>query len=209
VTTILLADDHQALREGLRTALEGVASLRVVGAASTGEEALALVRALRPDVLLLDIQLPEGDGLGVLRQLRGEAFATQIVMFTAHDDDAHVAAALGAGATGYLLKDIALPQLIHAIHTAARGRRVLSTTIAARLSGRSGLLVNPHASQLTPREHEVLGMLASGMRNRAIAQRLCVSEATVKFHTLNLYQKLHSSSRVEALNRARQWGLLR
>jgi DNA-binding NarL/FixJ family response regulator/signal transduction histidine kinase len=207
-TTVLLVDDHQALRDGLCAALEAVADLHVAGVASTGEEALALAHALRPDVLLLDIQLPQEDGLDILRRLRADALSTQVVMFTAHDDDARVAAALAAGATGYLLKDIALPELARAIRAAARGRRVLSPAIAARLSGRAGLLVNPHASQLTAREHEVLEMLANGMRNRAIAQRLCVSEATVKFHLINLYQKLHSSSRVEALNRARQWGLL-
>lgn len=208
VITVLLADDHPALREGLRQTLDATPGIQVVGAASSALEAAALVRGLQPDVLLLDIRLPDEDGLSVVRQIHADALSTQVVMFSAHNDDAYVVAALHAGAAGYLNKDVATPQLVGAIRAVAAGRRVFSPAIAARLKGREGLLVNPHAGRLTPREREILTMLSEGLRYRAIAQRLCVTEATVKFHVLNLYQKLQSTSRVEALNRARQWGLL-
>lgn len=207
--TVLLADDHPALREGLRQALDAIPGIQVVGAASTVREARELMSMHQPDVMLLDMRLPDDDSLALLRETRPEATATQVVMFTAYNDDAHVVAALQAGATGYLSKDIATPHLIAAIRAAASGRRVFSPDIAARLRGREGLLVNLQAGRLTPREREILAMLAEGLRYRAIAQRLCVTEATVKFHVLNLYQKLQSSSRVEALNQARQWGLLK
>ncbi len=206
--TVALADDHPALREGLRQTLGATQGLRVVGVAASAAEALALAHERVPDVLLLDMRLPDGDGLEVVRELRREAISTQIVIFTAHGDDAQIIAALQAGATGYLRKDIAIADLVTAIRAAAAGRQVFSPAIAARLHGREGMLVNTRAGQLTPREREVLGMLAAGMRYRAISQRLSVSEATTKFHVLNLYQKLQSSSRVEALNRAREWGLL-
>jgi DNA-binding NarL/FixJ family response regulator len=130
-------------------------------------------------------------------------------VFTALNDDAQIIAALQAGAAGFLSKDIPLAELLAAIRAAAAGRSVYSSAIAERLRRREGLLVNTRASQLTPREQEVLALLARGLRYRAIAQRLLVSEATVKFHVLNLYQKLQSTSRVEALNRAREWGILR
>lgn len=205
--TVLLADDHPALREGLRQSLDATPGIQVVGAASSAREATALVRLHQPDILLLDIRLPDEDGVSVLRQIHADALATQVVMFTAHNDDAYVVAALHAGAAGYLNKDVATPQLVGAIRAVAAGRRVFSPEIATRLKGREGLLVNPRAGRLTPREREILLMLAEGLRYRAIAQRLCVTEATIKFHVLNLYQKLQSSSRVEALNRAREWGL--
>lgn len=207
--TVLLADDHPALREGLRQTLNAAPGLRVVGVAASATEAITLARTYAPDVLLLDMKLPDGDGLEVVRQLRREAISTQVVIFTALGDDAEIIAALQVGASGYLRKDIAITDLITAIRAAATGRHVFSSAIAARIHGREGLLVNTHAGQLTPREREVLDMLAAGLRYRAIAERLSVSEATVKFHVLNLYQKLQSSSRVEALNRAREWGLLR
>ncbi len=207
--TVFLADDHPATREGLRQALSATPTLRVVGVASTARETILLVRERSPEVLLLDMQLPDQDGLVALRELRAQAIATQIIIFTAFGDDANVAAALREGAVGYLSKDMPIPQLVEAIQAAAAGHSVFSPNIAARLQGRMGLLVNPHVGRLTPREHETLEMLAQGMRYRAIAQRLCVSEATVKFHAMNLYQKLQSSSRVEAINQARKWGLLR
>jgi DNA-binding NarL/FixJ family response regulator/signal transduction histidine kinase len=206
--TVLLADDHPALREGLRQSLDATPGLRVVGVAATAAETVALTRERAPDVLLLDWRLPDADGLVVARQLRQAAVSTQVVLFTAQGDDARVMAALQAGATGYLLKDIPMAELVASIRAAAAGRRVFSSTVAARLQGREGMLVNPHARQLTTREREILDLLASGLRYRAIAGRLSISEATVKFHVLNLYQKLQSSSRVEALNRAREWGLL-
>jgi DNA-binding NarL/FixJ family response regulator len=206
--TVLLVDDHPALREGLRQTLDAVPGIHVVGAAASAHEAIALVRLHQPDVLVLDMRLPDEDGLFVLRQVHADARATQVLVFTAHIDDAHVAAALHAGAAGYLNKDVATSQLVASIKAVASGRRVFSSEIASRVRQREGLLVNPRASHLTPREREILALLAEGLRYRAIAGRLSVTEATIKFHVLNLYQKLQSSSRVEALNRARQWGLL-
>lgn len=206
--TVLLADDHPAVREGLRIGLSKVAGVEVAGMAASGPEAVEMACGLRPDVLLLDMHMPGEDGLGVLRRLRDASLATRVIMLTAHASDANIAEALRAGAAGYLQKDIEMPRLVEAIRAVMQGRPAFSPGVASRLRERVGLLVNVRAGQLTSREREILQMLATGMRYRAIAQRLCIAEATVKFHTVNLYQKLHSSSRVEALNRAREWGLL-
>jgi DNA-binding NarL/FixJ family response regulator len=206
--SVLLADDHPAVRDGLRLALSATAEIRVVGAAASGREALELAQALRPNVLLLDVQMPDGDGLAVLRQLRQAGLPVKAIVLTAHATDASIAEAMQAGAIGYLQKDVETPRLIEAIRRGAQGRPVFSPEVAERLHRRVGLLVNLQAGRLTPREREVLQLLATGMRRRAIAQRLGVSEATIKFHVLNLYQKFQTSSRVEALNRAREWGLL-
>jgi DNA-binding NarL/FixJ family response regulator len=205
--TVVLADDHPATREGLRHALASVDTVRVIGVATVGAEAVSLVRELTPDIVLLDLQMPQGDGLWVLGQLRALGSSARVVMLTAYGGDAQIAAALNAGAVGYLQKDIAIPQLIECIRAVALGHRVFSPAIADRLQGHVGFLVNVQAGGLTPREREVLHLLAAGTRYRGIAQQLSISEATVKFHVLNLYQKLQSSSRVEALNRAREWGL--
>ncbi|MGH2517516.1 MAG: response regulator, partial [Ktedonobacterales bacterium] len=206
--TVVLADDHPAMREGLRLVLAKAPRLHVVGMAASGDEAMELTRALRPDVLLLDVQMPGEDGLAVLRRLRAEDLPTRVVMLSAHATDANVAEAVRAGARGFLQKDIEAPKLVDAITRIMEGRTVFSPAIAGRLYERAGLLANVHAGQLTAREHEVLRLLATGLTYRASAERLCISVATVKFHTLNLYQKLQASSRVEALNHARDWGLL-
>ena len=205
---IVLADDHPALRSGLRLALSKVAGLRVIGTASSGGEALLLTRELCPDILLLDVQLPDLDGISILRKLRLEQIPVRVVMLTAHFGDAYITEALRSGAMGFLNKDIEIADLAQAIRMAYHGRLALSPTIADRLRDRSGLLVNPQASHFTPREREVLKLLASGLHYQAIGRQLCISPATVKFHSINLYQKLQSHSRVEALNQAREWGLL-
>jgi len=207
--TVALADDHPATREGLRASLDATPGLRVVGVAGDARGAVALAHERAPDVMLLDMRLPDTDGLAALEEIRALASATQVIICTAFADDANIAAALRAGAIGYLSKETPIPQLIEAIRLAATGRPVFSPDIAARIHERAGLLVNPTVGRLTPREHETLEMLAQGMRYHAIAERLGVSAATVKFHVLNLYQKLQSSSRMEAINQARVWGLLR
>jgi DNA-binding NarL/FixJ family response regulator len=207
--TIVLADDHPALRSGLRLALSKVAGFQVVGTASSGAEALIMARELRPDIVLLDVQMPDQDGISVLRKLRLEQVPVRVVMLTAHFADAYITDALQNGAAGFLYKDVEIEDLAQAIRLAHRGHLALSPSIAARLRDRSGLLVNPAASHFTGREREVLDLLADGMRYQAIGRQLCISQATVKFHVVNLYQKLQSHSRVEALNQAREWGLLR
>jgi DNA-binding NarL/FixJ family response regulator/signal transduction histidine kinase len=207
--TIVLVDDHPALRSGLRLALSKVAGLQVIGTASSGAEALIMARELHPDILLLDVQMPDQDGISVLRKLRLEQVPVRVVMLTAHFADAYITEALQNGAAGFLYKDVEIEDLAQAIRLAYRGHLALSPSIAARLRDRSGLLVNPAASHFTAREREVLDLLSGGMRYQAIARQLCISQATVKFHVINLYQKLQSHSRVEALNRAREWGLLR
>ena len=207
--SLVLADDHPALRSGLRLALSKVPGVQVVGTAASGREALLLVEKLRPDILLLDVQLPDQDGIAVLRELHRERITTRVVMLTAHFADAYVTEALQNGAAGFLNKDIEIEDLVLAIRMAHHGRQALSPAIAARMRDRAGLLVNPQASHFTAREREVLKLLAGGLHYQAIGRQLCISEATVKFHTINLYQKLQSHSRVEALNRAREWGLLR
>jgi DNA-binding NarL/FixJ family response regulator len=206
--TLLLADDHQVTREGIRAVLVADPTLRVVGVATSAIEAVAMVRDLAPDVLLLDLQLPDESGIAVLRRLRAEALPTRVAILSAHTGDANVAEAIKAGAVGYLRKDIAATALLSAVRAIAKGRPVFTPDIASRLRERAGLLANLRASALTPREEEVLRLFAAGLGYRTIAQRLSVSVATVKFHAAHLYQKLQASTRVEALNHAREWGLL-
>jgi DNA-binding NarL/FixJ family response regulator len=153
--------------------------------------------------------MPDQDGISVLRKLRLEQVPVRVVMLTAHFADAYITEALQSGASGFLYKDVEIEDLAQAIRLAYHGHLALSPSIAARLRDRSGLLVNPAASHFTAREREVLDLLSGGMRYQAIGRQLCISEATVKFHVINLYQKLQSHSRVEALNRARECGLLR
>lgn len=207
--TILLADDHPTIRDGLQLAFTRAAGFELLGAAASAQEAVELARTLRPDVLLLDMHLPDDDGLSVLRQLRDHHLPTRTVILTAHIDDAHIAEALQAGAAGYLEKGLATRRLVEAVQAAAQGRLALSPAIAARMRAREGLFVNPAAGHLTVREREVLPLLAAGLSYSAIAERLSISVATVKFHIIHLYQKLQCSTRIQALNRAREWGLLR
>lgn len=200
---ILIVDDHPIVRDGLRTVLETEADFVVVGEASSGAEALRLVRELSPDVLLLDLEMPNGDGVETLRRLREVGLVLPTLIFTAFDEDERIIDAVRAGANGYLLKGAPRDELFNAVRVIGSGGSLLQPAVAVRLMQR---VADP--DPLTPREREVLALLAAGHANRAIAKRLVVTERTVKFHVSSILAKLSVTNRTAAVAAARQRGLL-
>ena len=202
---ILIADDQSLVRAGFRLILESQPDLEVVGEARDGEEAVAMARRTRPDVILMDIRMPRLDGLEATRRIVSNGSPPcRIVMLTTFDLDEYVYAALRAGACGFLLKDVTPEQLIAAIRLVASGDALLAPSITRRLIERyatrnsdSGL--NHDLAALTPRELDVLRLMARGLGNPEIAERLSVSEATVKTHVAHVLEKLQVDNRVQAV----------
>jgi NarL family two-component system response regulator LiaR len=201
VITVLIADDHAVVREGLRSFLDVQEGVEVVGEAEDGEAAVAAVERLVPDVVLMDLVMPQMDGLAALRRLREISPSTRVVVLTSYAQDEKVLAAIRAGAAGYLLKDVRPPELVEAIRRAADGEAWLHPTAAARLMrelAERGAAEEADAARLTPRELEVLRLIAQGKSNKAIAAELVVSEKTVKTHVSNILAKLHLADRTQA-----------
>jgi DNA-binding NarL/FixJ family response regulator len=212
---VLLADDQALFREGLHTLLSLQADLDVVGEAHNGAEAVRLAAELKPDVVLMDVQMPELDGVAATRRLHAELPACRVILLTTFDDDEYVFEGLRAGALGYLLKDAPSARLVDAIRAAARGESFLQPSVAAkvvaeftRLSGPAPERPAPLAEPLSERELEVLRLIAEGASNKDIAARLFLAEGTVKNHVTNILGKLAASGRLQAVNRARELGLL-
>ena len=203
---VLLVDDHPVVRDGLRGMLSDEPGISVVGEAGNGNEALALVDRLQPDLLLLDLRMPELDGVGTIRALAARRRTTKVLVLTTYDTDDDVVAAVEAGATGYLLKDAPRDDLIRAVRAAVRGEAVLSPSVASRLMGR---VRQPVDESLSARELEVLRLVAQGNANREVAARLFISEATVKTHLLHIYAKLGVNDRAAAVAAAYERGHLR
>jgi DNA-binding NarL/FixJ family response regulator len=203
---VLIADDHPVVRDGLRGMLDVEPDLEVVGEAGDGAEVLALVDSLAPDVILMDLRMPGVGGLEAIRTLAERGSPARVLVLTTYDSDRDVVPALGAGATGYLLKDAPRPVLLGAIRAAARGEAVLAPSVATRLV--AGLR-QPVAETLSDRELAVLTLIAQGETNRGAATRLFVSEATIKTHLLHIYAKLDVGDRAAAVAVAYERGLLR
>ena len=203
-TTVLLVDDHPIVRSGLRAVLDSDA-VSVVGEAATGEEAITLAAHLRPDVVLCDLRLGAGiDGIQTTEALRALDPAPAVLILTTFDRDAQIVGAIEAGAAGYLLKDVAPEVIVEGILRAAKGDMFLAPELATRvLQG----MRNP-LPKLTEREVEVLKLLSTGGANKEIAQKLFVSEATVKTHISHIYTKLGVESRSRAIHVARETGLI-
>jgi DNA-binding NarL/FixJ family response regulator len=204
---VAIADDHRVVRVGLEQLLATFDDVDLAGSAEGGEQAVELCLAERPDVLLLDLSMPDLDGIEVTRRLADAAPETRIVVFTSFSDRERIVKAIDAGAIGYLLKD-AEPDEIHAaIRAAARGESPLAPRAAAALLAERS--TRPAAIELTGREREVLGLVVAGMANKQIARRLGISEKTVKGHLTNLFQRIGVADRTQAALWAERTGALR
>jgi DNA-binding NarL/FixJ family response regulator len=203
---LLVADDHPVVRDGLRAMLATQPDMELVGEAATGTEAVERARALRPDVVLMDLQMPDLDGPAAIAALREQAPEVRVLVLTTFGTDADITRAVDAGATGYLLKDAPREQLFAAIRSAARGESVLSPSVATRVLGR---MRAPAEEALSPRELEILGAVARGLSNKEIGRRLYVSEATVKTHLLRVFGKLGVDDRTAAVTVALERGIIR
>jgi len=199
---VLAVDDHALLREGIAAVIDGEPGLRYAGGAGTAREGLALFRALRPDVVLLDIQLPDMNGIELLALLRGEQPQARAIVLTTYRGDALASRALKAGAMGYLLKSMLQTDLIGAIRTVHAGRKHVPAEIAMELSARLG------DQELSSRELEVLRLVAHGRSNKGIGAELSISEQTVKGHLKNILGKLDANDRTHAVTIALQRGIL-
>jgi DNA-binding NarL/FixJ family response regulator len=207
-TRVLLVDDHPVVRRGVRATIEVDETITVAGEAGSGEQALALLAEveLAVDVVLLDLQLGAGiDGTETTRRIQRLPRPPRVLVLTTYDTDADILPAIEAGATGYLLKDTDPAELIAAIHAAAAGDTVLAPSVATRLVSR----VRAPGIMLTPRETQVLQMVADGLSNQGIAKELFITEATVKSHLVQVFTKLGVDSRTAATAAARQRGLIR
>jgi DNA-binding NarL/FixJ family response regulator len=209
VIRVAIADDHRVVRVGLEQLLGTFDDVELVGSADGGLAALALCTESSPDVILLDLSMPDLDGIGVTQQLREVSPETKVVLFTSFSDREGILGALDAGAVGYLLKD-AEPQEIHsAIQAAARGEAPLAPKAAAALLSARGERSNPGDVELTPRERDVLELVIAGHANKQIARRLGISEKTVKGHLTNVFQRIGVSDRTQAALWAERTGLFR
>jgi DNA-binding NarL/FixJ family response regulator len=203
---LLIADDHPVVRDGLRHMLQGAPDFEVAGEASTGAEAVRMVERLAPDVVLMDLRMPEMDGVAATSQIRARFPGTHVLVLTTYDTDADILRAVEAGATGYLLKDAIREHLYTAIRSAARGETALAPAVASRLVGR---MRTPAEEALTAREIEVLALVSKGASNAAIASELFISEATVKTHLIHIFGKLGVDDRTAAVVAALERGIIR
>jgi DNA-binding NarL/FixJ family response regulator len=205
---LILADDHPVFVSGLRAVFDAEDDMTVMSVATTGREAVRAAMEHQPDVAVLDLNMPDGDGLWVCGQLRTAGLATRALILTMYDDDENVLAALRAGAYGYTLKGSGPDEIVAAVRAVARGEALFGAGIAAQmLSQFSRTAATSPFPQLTEREHEVLGLLAAGRDNAAVARRLGVSSKTVRNHVSNIITKLQVSDRSGAILRARDAGM--
>lgn len=224
VIRILLADDHPIVRRGMVSILNIEDDIEVIGEAENGEEAVTRTLSLKPDVVLMDLQMPVVDGVEAIRRIRAKMPDAKILILTTFADDDHIMEGIAAGARGYLLKDAPPDRLIEAIRATFRGKSLLNPGVAARILDRfshmmdegmkpssepkSATAADENLPNLTPRELEVLQLLGQGDRNKDIARKLHIVERTVKIHVGNILSKLNASNRTEAVTTAIKLGLL-
>ena len=199
---VLIADDHPVVRAGLASMLGTQVQLEIIGAASSGEEALELLRRERPDVLLLDLRMPGMNGIDTLHAIREHGLSARVIILTSFETDEDIYRAVQAGAQGYLLKDTSLREMVEAIQTVHAGKRYIPRSIASRLAERM------MRTDLTTRELEILKMLAKGPTNKQIAHALGISDHTVRNHVNSIIEKLEVSDRTEAATTAIQRGII-
>lgn len=206
---VVLADDHAVVRKGIREFLEATGDIEVVGEAADGEDALALVETHQPDVVVLDIKMPERSGIEVVKALRAVGNTSGILILTAYDDDPYIMAGIQSGANGYVLKNAEPNEIIRAVRAVHEGQSAVDPTVATKLmaylSGQTPPSIQP-AEPLTDRELEVLALVAQGLTNRAVGHQLGISDRTVQGHLANIYEKVGVSSRTEAVVAAVKFG---
>jgi DNA-binding NarL/FixJ family response regulator len=208
---VVLVDDHAVVREGLARLVDGAADMEVVGTAADGSEVLDVVRRTRPDVVLMDLQMPGTDGVAATRAVVDAGPGPQVLVLTSFSDEERIVAALDAGAVGYLLKDAEADDVLDGIRAVSRGEspihpRAARALLGARRTGRDGSGDDP-AATLTPREREVLSLVAAGLANKQIARRLGISDRTVKAHLTSVFARLGVEDRTQAALWAQRRGL--
>ncbi len=209
-TTVVIADDHPMIRQGLRLTLDDLPGIQVIGEATTGRQAVQLAESLQPDVLIMDINMPEGNGIDATRALAQSSPHVNVLILTMFDDDASVFQAMRAGARGYLLKGAGEDEIERAVRGVADGEAIFGPAIAQRvLDFLSGTTPRQVAAfpELSEREREVLSLLAEGRSNPDIARRLFLSPKTVRNHVSNIFTKLQVADRAQAIIKARDAGL--
>jgi DNA-binding NarL/FixJ family response regulator len=210
---VLIVDDHPVVRAGLAGLLSDEPSMDVVGQAADGEQAVRLAAELAVDVVLMDLRMPGLDGVAATRQITKADATVRVLVLTTYESDEYLLAAIEAGASGYLLKASPPEEIVAGVLATAEGTAALSPSVATRLvararsGGKSEPAPDSQPGFLSPREHEVLALVAQGCSNRQIARRLMIGEATVKTHLLNLFAKLEVSDRTRAVTRAQELGL--
>jgi DNA-binding NarL/FixJ family response regulator len=212
VTRVLIVDDDDLMRAGLAAVLETDEQIDVVGQAATGREAVALARRSAPDVVLMDVRMPDLDGIAATRELSGAAPDTKVLILTTFEEDDYIFGGLRAGASGFLLKRTRPEELLAAVHTIAAGESLLSPSVTRRVIDRMAhepapAVVARDAQELTPREREVLVLLARGLSNAEIAQELVIESSTAKTHVKRILMKLGLRDRVQAVIYAYETGI--
>jgi DNA-binding NarL/FixJ family response regulator len=213
VITLLIVDDHPVLRDGLAALIGTVDNMTVVAQADTAEHAVEAARAHRPDVVLMDLNLPDASGIVATRSIIEALPTTAVLVLTMSDDDESIFAAIRAGARGYLLKGAQQQEILHGIETVAAGGALFSPQAARHLLAQLARPAGAHAEpgppfpELTSRERQILELVADGLRNHVVAQRLGISQKTVANHLSTIFVKLHVEDRTQAIVRARQAGL--
>jgi DNA-binding NarL/FixJ family response regulator len=208
---VLIVDDHTVVRDGLTAVLGRQRDFTVVGEARNGLEAVERARQLRPDVILMDLRMPELDGVEAMRRIRAENPEVKFIVLTTYDSDEHIFHAIEAGAKGYLLKDASREDLFQAVRAVHRGESLIQPGVAAKVLDRFAQLSRQatDVEVLSEREVEVLQLMARGSANKEIAAALSISESTVKTHVANIFQKLEVSDRTEAVTQAMQKGIIK
>ena len=215
MTRVLIADDDDLVRAGLVEVLSNDATIEIVGQASTGREAVERARRLAPEVVLMDVRMPDLDGIGATRELTRVAPSVRVLILTTFEQDEYVFGALRAGASGFLLKRTRPEELIAAVHTIAAGDSLLSPSVTRRVIDRTAQQPTPDLAdqerldELTPREREVLGLVARGLSNREIAAELVIEDATVRSHLRRILAKLGLRDRVQIVIFAYETGVNR